>query len=272
MSVSTLLALKNKFFPEKTGRRLDPRTMAHHMAKAILAAPVSPDPWPYIYVDNVFLSDDYNMILDAFEYSSSHFKAQVHTGDRKVFHGSYEEREEFRVGRTGENIDKTAPGIWLDVWDALTSRTFSDALRQKFAAEYRKRFGDFMDNKHFQDYLDPTLLITRHLENYYIGPHTDRSEKVVTCIFNFPEHEALEHIGTAMYAPKQPDFKSDGLVHLNPDDFDYTHTVPFRPNSALIFFRTDISFHGVQRLTASNLMGSPRYNVQYNLWDWGRRP
>jgi hypothetical protein len=277
MAVSPLAALRNRFFPEKIGERLDSRAVASHLAKALISAPVSPNPWPYVFVENAFPEDSYIAISEALELSDAHFKDQVHTGDRKVFHGSYEERQEFRIAHmekdgTGNIVAKNIPPLWLDLYDVFTSKIFFDAMRQKFDTDYRRRFGEFMHHRRFQEYLDSTLLVTRHRENYYIGPHTDRSEKVITCIFNFPEHKALEHIGTAMYAAKQPGFTSDGLVHLNPDDFDFTHTVPFRPNTALIFARTDASFHGVQHLTQASLMGSPRYNVQYNLWDWGRRP
>jgi hypothetical protein len=111
------------------------------------------------------------------------------------------------------------------------------------------------------------MLVTRHRANYYLGPHTDRSEKVVTCVFNCAERTGLDHLGTAIYEPKQEGFTCDGRVHHNPELFNLTEIVPYRPNSALIFFRDDRLFHGVERLNDRALMGSQRANIQFNFWD-----
>jgi hypothetical protein len=88
----------------------------------------------------------------------------------------------------------------------------------------------------------------------------------VTFIFNCAERPGLEHLGTAMYRPKQKGFTSDGQEHCDPALFERIHLSPYRPNSALIFFRHDALFHGVELLTAENLQGSNRPNIQFNLW------
>lgn len=268
-----LSRLKHKFFPARS-RSLNQgdQAAASHLANAFLSAPVINRPWPHVFIENVFPQDFYRRIEEALARSGESFKAQVHTGDRKVFHGSYEDRHEFRVARTGAEARTDLDPFWFELHDVLTSDLFFNALHKKFNNEYRGRFGDFMDHPRFKQFIDPSLLVTKHKPNYYIGPHTDRAEKVVTCIFNVPESQGFDDIGTALYTAKKDGFSSDGLLHLNPEDFNYECTTPFRPNSALIFFRTDVSFHGVERLTEANLRGSNRYNIQFNLWDWARRP
>ena len=53
-----------------------------------------------------------------------------------------------------------------------------------------------------------------------------------------------------MYVPKEKGFTCTGIVHHNPVLFIHTHTVPFRRNSALMFFRDDRLFHGVDDTSA----------------------
>ncbi|MBG1233585.1 hypothetical protein [Aestuariivirga litoralis] len=79
-------------------------------------------------------------------------------------------------------------------------------------------------------------------------------------------------VGSALYVAKEKGYVSDGTKHLSFDGFRFVGNTPFRPNSALVFARLDDSFHGVEPLTEASLKGDERFNIQFNLWDWGRRP
>jgi hypothetical protein len=90
-------------------------------------------------------------------------------------------------------------------------------------------------------------------------------------VINCAERAGLEHLGTVMYVPKRKGLTSDGREHLDPALFERLRTLPFKPNSALIFLRDDALFHGVEPVTAAALQGSNRPNIQYNLWDEAAR-
>jgi hypothetical protein len=57
------------------------------------------------------------------------------------------------------------------------------------------------------------MLVTPHRPNYFLGPHIDRFEKASTFILNCPGRDGLEHLGTAIYEPKQVGLTCRGTVH-----------------------------------------------------------
>ena len=97
------------------------------------------------------------------------------------------------------------------------------------------------------------MMLNKHDPGYYLGPHTDRFEKIVTCVFYMPERPRLDHLGTSLYRPKEPGFTCRGIVHHHPNGFIKRETIPFRPNSAFIFARSDVLFHGVEKLRDAEL-------------------
>jgi hypothetical protein len=248
-----------------------PEAIADHFASALQAAPISFEPWRHVFIENVFPTDFYKEIEQAYVSSEALFQDQVHTGDRDIFTAPYEKRSEFRV--SADPAERLAQGpVWDVLWDVLTSRAVFVAIKRALAEELMVRFDDYLGHPQFRDHLDPWLLATKHRTGYHLGPHTDREEKVITCIFNIAESDGLEDLGTALYTARQADFRSNGRQHFEFEKFDLAKVTPFKPNSALIFARQATSFHGVEPLTEENMRGSERRNVQFNLWDWGRRP
>ena len=116
------------------------------------------------------------------------------------------------------------------------------------------------------------MIVNEHDADYYLGPHTDRAEKVFTCLFYFPEHAGLDHLGTTLYRPLEDGFTCGGLAHHDPARFARRDTIPYRANSALMFARTDVMFHGVHALTEEQLRGSKRRSIQMQFWAQNARP
>lgn len=85
----------------------------------------------------------------------------------------------------------------------------------------------------------------RDKPGYNIGPHTDGKGDIHTILFYLTEKE--EDAGTAIYVPKVSGFTSDGSEHLTEDKFVLVKKIPYKPNTALGFSRSDNSFHGVQK-------------------------
>lgn len=239
--------------------------ISKHISDAITKSDIHEKPAPYIFVENIFPDDIYNKIFINQLKSDSFYKEQIHTGDPRIFFGSYDTRLQLYVPEDLEQAS-TLP-FFQSLKNILSSDIVFNAFYSKFIDGFKNRFGD-KDIKTIKELVNPTLLLTKHQKGYYLGPHTDRKEKVITCIFYCPERDDLEYLGTAMYEPKQEGFTCKGLVHHNPDNFTYTHTVPCKKNSALIFFRDDRLFHGVERLSGKE--DSDRFNIQFNYWrPWG---
>ena len=238
-----------------------------HLVGRINEAQMRAEPAPHIFVEGIFPAEFYKSILEEFSAVTPALEKQVHTGDPKIFFGSYGDRVEAHVPRDLGRMAPATAQFWSGLFTAFKSPAFLGAVKLKFEAGFRARFGDEAASPGFVERFRPNMLLTKHRSNYYLGPHTDIFSKVVTCVFNCAERDCLEHLGTALYAPKKAGFTCNGSVHHNPDLFVETGRLPFKMNSALIFFRDDRFFHGVARLSDQDLMGSERPNIQFNLWN-----
>lgn len=236
-----------------------------HICAAIDQAPLEVNPAPYIFVEKVFPDPFYESLASLLNRSDVVLTEQIHKGDPKKFFGSYRDRLEARVPSDTDKLDSLDAAAWRDLVADLGSIAFLSSIERKFSAGVRARFGDISASD-LHAKLRPALLFTKHRPGYYLGPHTDRFEKVLTCVFNFAERDGLDHLGTALYEPHAKNFVCNGTVHHDPNLFSQTGIAPYRPNSAFIFLRDDRLFHGVERLTADDMMGSQRPNIQFNLW------
>lgn len=238
-----------------------------HLVESIRRAPVRSEPAPHIFVEDAFPEAYYRDIISGLSAVSHVLTPQVHTGDPKAFFGSYAQRLESHVPRDLIRMNLGAALFWNGLFNILSGAPVFAAFKAKFIAGFRARFGEAAERPGFREGMRPNMLLTKHLPDYYLGPHTDRFEKVITCVFNCPERAGLEHLGTAIYEPKEAGFTCRGSAHHDPARFHVKGKVPFAQNSALIFFRDDRLFHGVERLTKDELGGSERPNIQFNLWE-----
>jgi hypothetical protein len=80
-------------------------------------------------------------------------------------------------------------------------------------------------------------------------------------IYLAPDNSA-EHLGTSLYQPRDPSFTCHDSKHYSFEDFIRVKTAPYRPNSLLAFMRSDVSFHGLEPLSAAG-----RDVIQYVIHD-----
>jgi hypothetical protein len=89
---------------------------------------------------------------------------------------------------------------------------------------------------------------------------------VVLLIYLAPDNSA-EHLGTSLYRPKDPTFSCPDSKHYPFEDFIRVKTAPYKPNSLLAFMRSDISFHGLEPLSETDVATEGRDVIQYVLHD-----
>jgi hypothetical protein len=95
------------------------------------------------------------------------------------------------------------------------------------------------------------IWLIRDLDGYYIPPHTDIKERVISMLYYLPEDNSIEEFGTCLCTHKDKDFTSDGSVWFEKeleDDFTVVKQAPFAYNSLFAFLRTDTSFHCVPKI------------------------
>jgi hypothetical protein len=237
-----------------------------HVRRAILGAPLHTNPSPYVFVENVFSAPLYQAMLRAFPDDGA-FTPWQHSGVPPDFFGNYQQRGQLVLPDTSGRLPHDRRQFWNALSDYLCSMDFARLLLMRFEDHYREQFGAGFDAPDFAERLRPGLVVNRHEPNYYLGPHTDRYEKVVTCVFYMPESEGLDHLGTTIYRPLRADMRCRGFFHHDPARFERIATTPFRPNAMLIFARTDVFFHGVHRLTPDELRGSKRRGFQLQFYE-----
>jgi hypothetical protein len=246
---------------------------ALHVRHAVLGAALRDDPSPHVYVENVFSPAAYAAMCRMWPTDSPALRRWDNPGEPAVRFGNYGRRQEIIIPFEAERLPPEQRAFWLGVGSVLHGPDFARTLIERFEPYARERFGDRIDDPAFvRDELRGSLLINQHDADYYLGPHTDRNEKVFTCLFYFPEHDGLDRLGTTLYRPLEPGFSCSGFAHHDPARFERRETMPYRANSAFIFARTDVMFHGVHALTAEQLGGSRRRSIQMQFWVHNERP
>lgn len=219
-----------------------------HVLYQIANAPVRPYPYAHIYVENVFPADFY-AALRANWPDGSALVSLADTG--RVSRGAYPER--FVMPFKPSAIDKLDPGrrpFWTDFGSWLITERFLTAMIDKFEPFIKQRLGDDMYKCGF----DVDSLIVRDLTNYQIGPHTDSPKRLLSLLFYCPDNDALKHLGTSIYVPRDPEFRCPGGPHHPHDAFHKVTTMEYKPNSLFAFCKNDRSFHGVEPIGDADVL------------------
>jgi hypothetical protein len=68
----------------------------------------------------------------------------------------------------------------------------------------------------------------------------------LTILFYLPASKDQMGMGTSVYRPRIPSFECEGFTHHPFTHFVNVQTVPFSPNCAFGFIKSNRSFHGVE--------------------------
>lgn len=187
-----------------------------HTINQIKNAKVFSQPFPHIFIENVFEPSLYNELISNFP-------------------DNYTEIEKTRGtrGYPKRFTTDTNSGIWHQISEVMKFGEFKKAICEKFKLP---------DD---QQYTEDVLLI-RDKPGYQITPHTDTPHKVISALFYFPKDESDFSAGTNMYTPNKKGFMCSDGKHYPFDQFKKIKSFPYKPNSVLIFLRTNNSFHGVE--------------------------
>lgn len=245
---------------------------AQHLRRAIADAPIHDEPSPYLYAENVFSPAAYAAIVNSFPAAEA-FRGWRDPDDGLPRFAVYEQRRQMDLPEDAAGLPPAQREFWTALTSFLCAPAFARTLLERFSTFSRAVFGAQLDDPSFaEEHVTGSVILFEHAPGYYLGPHTDRPEKIFTALFYFAEREGLEHLGTTLYRPLERGFTCDESAHYDPAQFERGETAPYRPNSAFIFARTNVLFHGVHPLTADALAGSRRRGIQMSLWLRNDRP
>jgi hypothetical protein len=195
-------------------------------------------PYPHFFVQDIFDGEYYAQIQANLPDSNDMLPIEKVRPVR-----GYDERFVFELkGKQLERLPSAKQAFWRDLQAWLVGGRFGQIILNKFAPFMEQRFG----NAEVSLYDDAMLV--QDVTNYALGPHTDAQRKVVTMLFYLPRDTSQTHLGTSIYVPKQATFRCAGGPHYPHEGFERLWTMPFLPNSLFAFFKTDNSFHGVERV------------------------
>jgi hypothetical protein len=193
------------------------KTALKSLLHTLKSAAIVDQPWPHCVLDCVFPEEFYLRML-------SHLPTNMQRFNQ---HRSFYWLDYGPAVRPSGVMKRP---IVTDFWDEFRATMLDElwmALEDKFAVVGR----------------DMGSAIVQDIPGYELGPHTDTPDKLMTGTFYLPETDEDVDCGTVLYRGSKPD--SAGSSHRLGPEFEEIVTIPYVPNSALFFVRTDWTYHGV---------------------------
>lgn len=228
----------------------------HFMAR-LRDAKVELDPFPHYILDRVFPDNYYRELLRNLP-ASDVYENLYEVTDLKLDHFRHRDQRDMDQGWTDR-----LPTEQKTFWDSFNQWFLSEEL----AHAVMKSFG-----RESWPALSIESQFIRHRAGYFLGPHSDLYTKLVVLLLYLAPDDSAEHLGTSLYRPKQAGFSCPDSKHYPFADFIRVRTAPYRANSLLAFVRSDISFHGLEPLSESDVdTTAGRDVIQYVIHDKAKR-
>lgn len=231
-----------------------------HAIYTIGNTPVREFPYPHFLADCIFPEDFYQEILNRLPDKDT-YSSIVDAGRAwdNIETSPYKNRFTITLNKNViENFAKKDRSFWLDTIQLLKDVDFTRVILWKFDTYLRQRFPTHLDKV---DFITDVQLV-RDFEGYRLGPHTDIPEKVAVLLIYLPQTVDNSDLGTSIYVPKHEGFTCNGGKHHSAEDFNQFFTAPYVPNTALGFFKTNNSFHGVEPISGPKVQ---RDLIQYSI-------
>lgn len=232
-----------------------------HFLERLHDAEVELDPYPHYYLENVFPDDYYETLLRHLPESDA-YQNLFEITDLKLDHFRHRDQRNLNDGWTGALSDELKE-FWNDFNEWFLGSELAQGVLDSFEQPLRERFGA---RDSWPEVSVESQLI-RHRAGYFLGPHSDLYTKLVVLLIYLPPDHRTSHLGTSLYRPKAPGFSCGNSVHYQFEDFVRVKTAAYKPNSMLAFVRSDVSFHGVEPLSETDLIDGARDLIQYVLHD-----
>jgi hypothetical protein len=238
-------------------------TPQSHFINRLRDAEVLLDPYPHFCLENVFPDDYYQSLLENLPGSGS-YENLYEVTTLKLDHFRQRDQRDMNAGWTNE-LPTQQKEFWddFDAWflgedlAQAVLRTFPDQMHARFEAQWPS--------------VSVESQLIRHRPGYFLGPHSDLHTKLVVLLIYLAPDESTAHLGTSLYRPKDPSFTCPNSTHYQFEDFIKVKTAAYKPNSLLAFFRSDVSFHGLEPLAERDVQHNGRDLIQYVLYDKAAR-
>lgn len=229
-------------------------TPLDHVSERLRTARVDLDPFPHYYLEDLFPDDYYQQILTHLP-PTDVYENLYEVTDLKLDHFRHRDQRDMNDGWT-DRLPANLQPFWQSFNEWFLGPDFARAVLDSFRTQ-RTSWPEVSVESQF----------IRHRAGYFLGPHSDLYTKLVVLLIYLAPDTRAEHLGTSLYRPKDPGFSCPDSKHYPFEDFIRVETAPYKPNSLLAFLRSDISFHGLEPLSQSDVAAAGRDVIQYVLHD-----
>ncbi|MCY4149990.1 MAG: hypothetical protein OXF73_11725 [Gammaproteobacteria bacterium] len=194
-----------------------------HILTAIEASILHTRPFIHLRLSEVFRQDDYQEILRLLPSPNEYI--ELRHKDARMPDSTYSRLEFLLTNEKIKQLDSERSQFWQNVRSALEHPDIANAFMEKLAEL------DF--HVPLTSRASLRLSLVRDLPGYFIRPHQDIPNKLLTTQVYLPQNDRWPKLGTKFYTRDQNGmFKTD-------------ISVPFLPNSGYAFPVTKNSWHGV---------------------------
>lgn len=205
------------------------------------------DPFPFVYIENIFPEDFYNKVDAIFP----SIEQTTHINDK-----SYQTLNHHVVGRHTLSIYSR-----MNQYQDIENYPYKDECinLRRWLFGYltpllaKKLRVDLLPGK-----CDDDTRFVIDQEGYFKHPHTDISQKLMSILI-YMSHSRQ---GTTILRPKQEGFRDDFGYDHSYEKFEEAFNPPFVPNALIAFPRTDTSFHCVKKLGPDEYRRSIHINIR----------
>jgi hypothetical protein len=229
-------------------------TPLDHLIDRLKGVTVDVDPFPHFYLEHVFPDDYYSQLLANLP-STDVYENLYEVTDLKLDHFRHRNQRDMNDGWTAR-----LPVALQPFWNAFNEWFLGAELAHTVLESFSSQRASWPEVSVESQFI-------RHRAGYFLGPHSDLYTKLVVLLIYLAPDDSAEHLGTSLYRPKDPSFTCHDSKHYPFADFIRVKTAPYRPNSLLAFMRSDISFHGLEPLSQTDVAGEGRDVIQYVLHD-----
>jgi len=218
--------------------------IADRVVERISGAPSCAEPFPYLYLEDVFSSEFYTEMLEQIP-SRDAYRRIADTGRAG---NAYEQRLILNL-KALDALPTAQRQFWQNLAGWFLGSEFASALIGKFHRTLAEAIGKDLRQLHY----GAEGMLVKDLDGYQIGPHTDLKSRAISIMFYLPADNRHERHGTSLYIPRDPSFRSDGSRHFEFDAFEKVATMPYKANAMFGFPRTTASFHGVEPIREAGI-------------------
>ena len=237
----------------------------NHLTERLRRVKVDKDPFAHYYVEGVLPEDFYLEILKHLP-GSDVYENLYEVTDLKMDHFRHRYQRDLNEGWTNA-LSPELQTFWNSFNEWFLSPELAQAFLESFAEPLRSRIGE----RSAWPEVSVEAQFIRHRAGYFLGPHSDLYTKLVVVLLYLAPDARAERLGTSLYRPKAEGFTCPDSKHYAFEDFIRVKTAPYKPNSLLAFVRSDVSFHGLEPLTETDVAAEGRDLIQYVVHDKAAR-